>query len=88
VSSQRLDPDGQWRPATPIPYDFSSVDYEVRGSGPYRWEAFIGDQEVGRGRTRTRLCLRLALGWHQRRMRRRLAQAQQRALDGEAVHRG
>lgn len=70
MSSQRLDPDGEWRPATPIPYDFSSVDYEVRGSGPYRWEAFLGDEEVGRGRTRTRFGLRLALGWHQRRMRR------------------
>lgn len=75
MTTQRLDPDGQWRPATPIPYDVSSVDFEVYGTGPYRWEAFIGEQQTGDGRAR--LGLVLSLCWHRWRMRRRLADAQQ-----------
>jgi hypothetical protein len=58
VSQQN--PDGSWSPAEPEPLT-DDFDVEVYGTGPYRWEAWVGMTEVASGTARTRLGLQVAL---------------------------
>ncbi|MFE4818570.1 hypothetical protein ACFRFU_19485 [Streptomyces sp. NPDC056704] len=57
VSQQN--PDGSWSPAEPEPLT-DDFDVEVYGTGPYRWEAWVGMTEVASGRARTRVGLWVA----------------------------
>ena len=61
----RQNPDGTWSPAEPEPLT-DDFDVEVYGTGPYRWEAWVGMTEVATGTARTRLGLQFAL-WRARR---------------------
>lgn len=49
-------PDGSWTPSQPLPLT-DDFDVEVYGTGPYRWEAWVGMTEVATGAARTRLGL-------------------------------
>lgn len=52
----RQNPDGSWSPDQPIPLT-DDFDVEVYGTGPYRWEAWVGKDMIGCGSVRTRLGL-------------------------------
>src|SRR2546430_2338943 len=56
----RQNADGSWSPAEPLPLT-DDFDVEVYGTGPYRWQAWVGMTEIASGRARTRLGLRFAI---------------------------
>lgn len=49
-------PDGSWTPSEPLPLT-DDFDVEVYGTGPYRWEAWVGQTGVAHGTAYTRLGL-------------------------------
>lgn len=55
--------DGIWEPATPLGFQGRTLDFEVNGSGPWRWEAYRGPRLVAAGTARTRMGLAVALWW-------------------------
>ncbi|MEV0556184.1 hypothetical protein AB0I27_22380 [Streptomyces sp. NPDC050597] len=59
-------PDGSWSPTEPLPLT-GDFDVEVYGSGPYRWTAWAGRNQVATGAARTRLGLRFATASAKRR---------------------
>ena len=71
MTNLQQNPDGSWSPAEPLPLT-DDFDVEVYGTGPYRWEAWVGMERVASGRARTRLGLQVAL----LRARRRTREAQ------------
>lgn len=60
MSTQQENPDGTWGPIHPIPLG-SDIDFEVCGTGPYRWEAMRGMDVIASGKARTRLGLETSL---------------------------
>ena len=62
----RQNPDGTWTPSESLPLT-DDFDVEVYGTGPYRWEAWVGMTEVASGRARTRIGLRFAINRAKRR---------------------
>lgn len=60
MPNSQQNPDGSWSPSQPLPLT-DDFDVEVYGTGPYRWEAWVGMTEVATGRARTRLGLRVAI---------------------------
>jgi hypothetical protein len=60
MTTSRQNPDGTWTPAEPLPLT-QDFDVEVHGTGPYRWEAWVGMTEVATGSARTRLGLWFAI---------------------------
>lgn len=60
---------GIWSHSVPIPMT-DDFDVEVCGTGPYRWEAWVGLHRVASGRARTRFGLAVALLRAKRRHRR------------------
>ena len=47
-------------PLLPINND---LDFEVKGTSPYLWDAYVGHTIVASGRTRSRRSLRWAVKW-------------------------
>lgn len=66
VPDSQQNPDGSWSPAEPIALT-DDFDVEVYGTGPYRWEAWVGTTRVGSGQSRTRIGLRFAIARARRR---------------------
>lgn len=60
MTTPQQNANGTWAPATPLPIS-DTLDFEVAGHGPYRWDAWRGTQQVATGTARTRLGLTLAL---------------------------
>jgi hypothetical protein len=62
--------DGSLSDAVPIGY-IPGIDFEVHGTGPYHWRAYVESGLIGSDNARTRLGLRFALWRAKRRWRRR-----------------
>jgi hypothetical protein len=60
MPESQQNPDGTWGPAEPEPLS-DDFDVEVEGTGPYRWEAWVGMTEVASGTARSRLGLLAAI---------------------------
>ncbi|MFF0055632.1 hypothetical protein ACFYRI_14705 [Streptomyces microflavus] len=60
MPTSQQNPDGTWTTAVPIPVT-PTLDFEVTGHGPYRWDAFRGTRRLASGAARTRLGLTVAL---------------------------
>ncbi|WP_097982842.1 hypothetical protein [Streptomyces sp. f150] len=60
MATSQQNPDGTWTPAVPLPIT-PTLDFEVTGHGPYRWDAWRGTRQVAAGTARTRLGLTIAL---------------------------
>jgi len=65
MSAKIRNADGTLSDAVPLGY-IPGVDFEVYGTGPYRWDAFRGPTFVGRGEAKTRIGLEFGL-WRAKR---------------------